>query len=426
MSDSFFQSTSLSVQPQQKLQCSLAMQQSLDILQMPTEELALWLEEQIEQNPLLDWKDSAFPKNAGLTNIDIAYQPSLFEHLMDQARQQTQDASSLEQMEWIIGNLEDTGFFTLSLDTAPSHFDPKKLKTLLSQLQQFDPPGIGARNLQESLLLQLKAHGKEKHFSYRLIQENLEDLLQGKIASIQKNCKIDEKTLRQVIHTDIACLDPFPGLRFQKNPSPSLVPDLLLIEDDETWDIEINEDRLPAYTIRSSFTNLDQMTPEENTVFKQHLEQAKKIHRMIEKRKETLYRVAKHLVHIQIHYLKGESSSLVPISMSEIASSLSLHESTIARALSHKYLYCKFGILPLKDLISNRFSKTAEHISSDHAQKLLQKLIAEENKEVPLSDQQLLEKMQKIGVPCARRTITKYRQVLQIPARRFRRKSPLI
>ncbi len=425
MSDSFFQAPSLSIQPQQKIQCSLAMQQSLDILQMPTEELALWLEQQIEQNPLLDWKDCAFIKNKCPINIDIAYEPSLFEHLMHQARQQMQDPSSLEQMEWIIGNLEDSGFFTLSFEAAPFDWDAKKLESLLSQLQQFDPPGIGARNLQESLLLQLKAHGKEKHFSYRLIQENLENLLQGRLASIQKNCKIDEKTLQQAIHTDIACLDPFPGLRFQKKTSPSLVPDILLIEDDDAWDIEINEDRLPAFTIRSSLKNFSQLTSEEKTIFKQYLEQAKKISRMIEKRRETLYKVAKHLVQIQIHYLKGEASSLLPISMSEIAKSLNLHESTIARSLSYKYISCKFGILALKDLLSNHLSKTAEHISSDHAQKILKKLIAEENKELPLSDQELLEKMQNIGVPCARRTITKYRKILQIPAKRFRKKISL-
>lgn len=423
--DPFFRSPSLSIQPQQKIQCSLAMQQSLDILQMPTEELSLWLEEQIEQNPMLDWKDCTPLKSGGLMNIDIAYEPSLFEHLMHQARQQTQDPTSLEQMEWIIGNLEDTGFFSLSLDTAPPHWDRKNLESLLSQLQQFDPPGIGARNLQESLLLQLKAHGKEKHFSFRLIQEHLENLLQGRLASIQKTCQIDEKTLQHAIHTDIACLDPFPGLRFQKKTSPSLVPDLFLVEEEENWKIEINEDRLPAYTIRSSLKNFSALSPEEKTLFKQQLEQAKKIHRMIEKRRETLYKVTHHLVKIQIRYLKGESSSLRPISMAEIATSLNLHESTIARALNYKYISCKCGIIPLKDLLSSHLSKTAEHISSDQAQKLLQKLIAEENKEIPLSDQELLEKMRKVGVPCARRTITKYRQLLHIPAKRFRKKVPL-
>ncbi len=424
MSDFFFRAPWVTMQPQQKIQCSLAMQQSLDILQMPTEELALWIEQQIEQNPLLDWNDCSPLKTGGLTNVEIAYEPSLFEHLMHQARQHMQDSTSLEQMEWIIGNLEDTGFFTLLADSIPSHWDPKKLESLVIQLQQFDPPGIGARNLQESLLLQLKAQGKEKHFSYRLIQEHLENLLHGRLALIQKTCQIDEKTLQQAIRDDIACLDPFPGLRFQKKTSPSLVPDLFLIEEEESWKIEINEDRLPAYTIRSSLTKLTKLTAEEKTIFKQHLEQAKKIHRMIEKRRETLYKVAHHLVKIQIHYLMGDSSSLLPINMSEIATALKLHESTIARALNHKYIACKCGILPLKNLLSNHFSKSAEHISSDHAQKLLQKLIAEENKEVPLSDQELLEKMQKVGVPCARRTITKYRKLLDIPARRFRKKVP--
>ncbi|MBU6149584.1 MAG: RNA polymerase factor sigma-54 [Verrucomicrobia bacterium] len=421
MSDPIFHAPFFSLQPQQKIQCSLAMQQSLDILQMPTEELSSWLEQQIEQNPLFDWKDSSPLKAGGLTNIDIAYEPSLFEYLMNQAREQIQDPPSLEQMEWLIGNLEDTGFFTTPFEIAPPHWDAKKLEFLLYQLQQFDPPGIGARNLQESLLLQLKAKGKEKNFSYLLIKDHLENLLQGKLGSIQKTCQIDEKTLQEAIHRDISCLDPFPGIRFQKKTSPSLIPDLFFIEEEESWKIEINEDRLPAYTIRSSLKDFSQLSCEEKILFKQYLEQAKKIHTMIEKRRETLYKVTKHLVKTQIHYLKGESSTLLPISMTEIASALNLHESTIARALNHKYLSCKSGIIPLKSLLSKHLNKTAEHISSDQAQKLLQKLIAEENKEVPLSDQELLEKMQKIGVPCARRTITKYRKLLHIPSRRFRK-----
>ena len=428
MRDFSEQKYSLSMLPEQKLQFSLAMGQSLDVLQMPIEELSSWLEKQIEQNPLLNWKDSYYrKKGVPLEEIDIAYEPSLFEHLMQQARERFTDNLALKQIEWIIGNLENTGFFTESLDNVFENWNPEDLLSLLHELQQFDPPGIGARNLQESLLLQLKALGKEKNLSYRLIQDHLDDLLQGRISLIQKKYHVDEKTIKQTIYSEIASLDPFPGLRFQKKINSFLVPDVFLLEEDLTWKIEINEEKLPAYSIQSFSKDESFLNNEDTIFFKKHLNQAHWIDCMIEKRRQTLYKVTKHIVQAQINYLKGESSFLRPLKIKEVAEELSLHESTITRTVNNKYLSCKRGIISLKSLFSSQLGKgnIEESFSSDQAQKLLQKLVAEENKKHPLSDREILEKMLKVGIPCARRTVTKYRQSLDIPSRRFRKKSTL-
>ncbi len=411
----------LGMQPLQKLQLSLSMRQSLDVLQMPIEELSNWIEEQIQQNPLLDWKDTPSKKNKPL-EIEIAYQPSLFEYLMQQARIQISDPLALEQMEWIIGNLEPTGFFTGSFESVPCFWDPQCLLSLLDQLKQFDPIGIGAFNVQESLLLQLKALGKEQSLSYLLVKEHLDDILQGKMPFIQKKCHVDEKTLHEAIYCEIASLDPFPGLRFQKKHTAFITPDVFFYEAEGSWSIEINEEKLPQYTLRSFAQNTSALSLDDKLFCKKHISQAKSMESMIEKRRHTLKRVAYHLVKKQIDYLKEDSSSLLPLSIAEVASDLELHESTIARAINNKYLECKWGIIPLKSLLSKQLNKSAEDISSDQAHKLLQKLISEENKKHPLSDREILEKMQKIGVPCARRTVTKYRKDLNIPPRRFRRK----
>jgi len=388
---------------------------------MPIEELCDWIEEQILQNPLLDWKDTPSKKNKPL-EPEIAYEPSLFEYLMQQARLRISDPLSLEQMEWIIGNLEPTGFFTGSFQSVPCFWDPKQLLSLLEQIKQFDPIGIGARDVQESLLLQLKALGKENTLSYLLVKEHLDDILQSKMPFIQKKCHVDEKTLHDAIYGEIASLDPFPGLRFQKKHTAFITPDLFFYEAEGSWHIEINEEKLPQYTLKSFAKKIPSLSSEDKLFCSKHISQAKSMASMIEKRRHTLHKVAYHLAKKQIEYLQEESSSLLPLSIAEVASDLQLHESTVARAINNKYLECKWGIIPLKSLLSKHLNKSAGDISSDQAHKLLQKLISEENKKDPLSDREILEKMQKIGIPCARRTVTKYRKDLNIPPRRFRKK----
>ncbi len=421
MRDSIDQKNSLSISPDQKVQLSLAMRESLNILQMPIVELSFWLEKQIEQNPLLDWRDAPSVKRGMPLEVEPAYEPSLFEHLIQQARENIHDPLSLEQIEWIIGNLDRTGFFTMSFDLAPEPWKEEDLTSLLRQVQQFDPPGIGAHSLQESLLLQLKALGKEESLSYLLVNKYLDDILQGKLSSIQKKCRIDEKELHNAVHREIAALDPFPGLRFQKKTTPFITPDVFFVEEGDRWKIEINEEKLPLYHIRSLSSDLS-LTAEDQTFCKKHITQAKWIENMIKKRRQTLYKVTNFLVKTQISYLKEESSSLLPLNIGKVAKELDLHESTIARAVSSKFLSCKWGVIPLKSLLSKYLSKNAENVSSDQTRKLLQKLVTEESKESPLSDRELLEKMQKTGIHCARRTITKYRKSLNIPAKRFRKK----
>lgn len=425
MRDFSEQKNTISIKTDQKIQMSLSMRQSLNVLQMPIEELSCWVEEQIEQNPLLDWKDSPSQKGRIPLEIEIAYEPSLFEYLMQQARENIHDERSLLQIEWIIGNLEDNGFFTTSLDTAPDSWNQNHLLSLLDKLQQFDPPGIGARNLQESLLLQLLALGKENDLSYILIKDHLDDIIEGRLSLVQRKCLIDEKTLHAAIYSEIGSLDPFPGLRFHKKITPFLTPDVFFLEEDGIWKIEINEEKLPNYSIRSFPDDSTLLSSEDKVFCKKHITQAKWIGSMIEKRRQTLYKVTNFLVKKQIGYLQEESPFLHPLSINEVAQELELHESTIARAVSNKFLACRWGIISLKSLLSKCVTKDSEDISSDQTQKLLQKLISEESGKKPLSDRELLEKMQKKGVHCARRTITKYRKSLNIPSGRFRKKLEL-
>jgi RNA polymerase sigma-54 factor len=399
----------------QKMQMSAAMQQSLAILQMPICDLTLWLQEQAEQNPLVaeQREEPMYPQQShftkkGLSPDEFPYRPSLFSHLMDQARQICSDKNTLQIFEWIIGNLEPSGFFPLTKESIPPSFAEKEVQKCLLSIQQFDPPGVGAKDLQESLLLQLEAGQKKGSLAYQILSEDLDKILSKNFTFLQKKYQIEYKKLKHLIRTEIASLDPFPGGRFSHHVFHHHPADVLLFEEGGKWKIKIAQ---PTFALESKFAHEKGSSEEERRFFQVHRKKAHQIISSLEKRKETLYRITNYLIQKQQNYLLGKSATLVPLTRQEVASKLNLHESTIARALAEKTLFSPLGTIPLKDLLSTELS---QNISSDQAKKLLCKLIAEENKKAPLSDRELLEKMQILGVHCSRRTIAKYRQALRI------------
>ncbi|MES2199410.1 MAG: RNA polymerase factor sigma-54 [Chlamydiota bacterium] len=405
----------------QKMGASLVMRQALEVLQMPIEELTIRINQIITENPLLEWDEKApsdsfqNKKNHYVHSLDhIPYRPSLFSHLMDQARLVIKDKKLLEITEWIVGNLDPTGFFTLPFSQVPFACEEKEWTFCLEQIRQFDPPGVGAKDLQESLLLQLGILGKENSLSFQIITHDLDLLLAKKFSSLQKKYHLKENTLQKILFEDIACLDPFPGTHFDVSPLAPLPIDIIFIPEESSYPIEVIEPKLP---ILSSFS-LDSLTLEEKTFCKAYQIQAHQVISAIKKRSHTLQKIAKYLVKKQKDYLEGASEILIPLSIQMISKELLLHESTITRALANKNLSSPRGVIPLKSLLSKGLS---EEVSCDKAKKLLKKLIAEENKQAPLSDRELLEKLKQLGVPCARRTLTKYRQTLKIPSKKMRK-----
>lgn len=395
----------------QKTLISLGAQQSLKVLQMGIEELNNWVEEKVTGNPLLEW-----PSHWKTPCIDteIAHLPSRFEFLMEQAHGIFTKEKELSLAEWIIGNLDDTGFYTLGIEELPKEFTKEELNFCLTRIQEFDPPGIGARSLQESLLIQLKSLGKEKQLSFSIIENHFEELLKGELVFIQKKLGIQEDLLKKTLRSDISSLCPFPGKHFGHSSYPISSTDILLLEENGKLMIQIET---PAYPTLKE-VSLKDYGKEDKEIIKNYRKEGSWILNALNKRKETLEKIMKYLIKKQGAYILGERETLLPLSIQEASAELGLHESTITRAIANKNFSSPLGIIPLKGLFSKSLSET---ISYDTAQKLLRKLIAEEDKNKPLSDRELLEKMQQMGIPCARRTITKYRKQLNIPSKKERK-----
>jgi len=417
VSDPFFVTKpNLSQKKTLKMGTSLVMQQSLRVLQMPIIELCEWLDQTVTENPLLEWENDSFsrPRYAGSNEYpDIRKESSLFEHLMKQAYVAFGQGPLLNIAEWIIGNLEPTGFFTLSLSEIPFPCDENDRNLCLKEIKEFDPPGIAARDLRESLLLQLIALGKENSRVFQIVTTDLEAVIEKNFPYLKKKYNLKGEDSEKILK-ELSALSPFPGYAFDLTPTAPLSVDAVVLEQEDLCTIEIIEPTLPI----PKTLDLTSLNREDTAFCKSYETEGRQLVEAIKKRTRTLQKICTLLVKKQKAYLSLESVSLVPLTIEMLSSELGLHESTVTRALAEKNISCLRGIIPLKSLLSKGLT---EELSSDCAQKLLRKLIAEESKRSPLSDRELLEKMRDLGVPCARRTITKYRKVLKIPSKRGRK-----
>lgn len=427
----------LKFKTQQSLVLTMAMQQALYVLQLPVTDLVQWVQLQIEQNPLLQFDetppeehsaeldfdtqgfevldhldetfvrglfpDETFEETVCLENL-VQASTSLYEHLMQQARTLFHSSEQLAHAEQIIGNLDEKGFL------GDFEADPQILRIV----QSFDPPGIAARHLQECLLIQLKAQKKETSLAYFLLDNHFNDLLRCRLSYLAKKLQMTISDIQAALQKDISPLDFHPATRFQTSSSAAVVPDIIIEQIDSGYLVKINESPLPRFILSPpSFANLNR-----------HYTEGKWMEQILARRREILTKIINYLLKRHAGFFSGTTQNLEPVSMQEIAHELELHESTIARAVKDKYVSCPRGIFALRYFFphlsaTSEQGKAISHVSS---KQLLKQLVEREDKNKPLSDKALAQAMSKAGIPCARRTIAKYRKVLNIPPASHRRK----
>ncbi|MFI5334408.1 MAG: RNA polymerase factor sigma-54 [Chlamydiales bacterium] len=445
----------LNIKQNQQLLLSVAMQQAFHVLQMPILELEEWLKNEIEQNPAIEYleeneeeeeaafsseeKEIDFEKsgfevlksldegfedavfgNEKLEEPGIAQEHSLFEHLMQQAKLSLSH-EELPLAEQLIGNLDEQGFLRLPL---ASFFDEDKrdaAQRVLEKVQEFDPPGIAAFNLQHSLLLQLHLKGKGESLAFQIIREHFDDLIHQRALQLQKKLNCSRDAIDRAIYQEIGSLNLYPAARFNVEPTQPVLPDLILEKEEEGWRIEVNEAALPHFRIDPIFHSTGN-SPQEQTFFRKHVAAAKWLERILERRRKMLRDTGNFLVKNQEAFLTGASKAPSPLTMQELAQTLGVHPTTIVRAVAHKFVLSPIGMLPLRSFFSQTsFTAGDTEISSGQAKEVLRELIAKEDKKTPLSDQALSRKMQHMGVSMARRTVAKYRRALKIATASARR-----
>jgi RNA polymerase sigma-54 factor len=427
----------LQFKTQQALVLTMAMQQALYVLQLPITDLVQWVQLQIEQNPLLQFDetppedfpseldfdaqgfevldhlddtfvqglfpDEVFEEAVSLENL-VHASVSLHDHMMQQARTIFHDPEQLAHAEQIIGNLDEKGFL------GDFDADPQILKIV----QTFDPPGIAARDLQESLLIQLKAQKKEESLAHFLILHHFDDLLRCRLSYLAKKLHMTVADVQAALQKDISSLDFHPASRFQTTSSSVVIPDIIIEQTDNGYQVKINESPLPRFILSPpSFANLNR-----------HYTEGKWMERILARRREILTKIVHYLLEKHAGFFSGATQNLEPLLMQEIAHELQLHESTVARAVKDKYVSCPRGIFSLRYFFPHTSAKNKDGTAISHvaSKQLLLQLILHEDKNKPLSDNALAGAMSKAGIPCARRTVAKYRKVLNIPTASHRRK----
>ena len=348
-----------------------AMHQAMSVLSYSALELADYLSECIDNNPILE-------RRGPILYMDPDG-PSLYTHLMEQAHHTFHDITAAEK---IIGSLDEKGFLT----------EPVEDQETLEIIQGFDPLGIAAVDTRESLLIQLK--GKESSLGYQIISSCYDEMLYARWDKMAKCLGTSSERIQKAIKNEIRPLDPFPGIRFKQSSNSFSVHDLSILEESDGFVIEVNEALLPSY----------EMLPLNERYYRKFVAAIKWLERTLKRRRSLLLKLGQIIAKHHGDFLKGEAVGMNPLKMCDVARELNVNESTITRAVASKMVLCPLGMKPL------RFFFNTNH----RAKELLLRLIKGEDKTAPLSDDMLSSMLKRSGEDLARRTVTKYRKELGI------------
>jgi RNA polymerase sigma-54 factor len=371
-----------------------------------------------------------------------AYEPAvrtsttLSEHLLAQLLLATADAAERRVGAWLIGDLDDDGYWrgTLEEAVAATQADRATVERVLALLQTFEPAGVGARDLRECLRIQLRLLGLEGSLLETIVVDYLPTLEARGVGDLAEVAKELTKT-RQLAPEEVALalrllkqLDPTPGLAFTSAPAEAIVPDVLVLKVGQDYQVVLNDDGIPRLRISATYRRLlreGQLgQPEAKHYLEDKLRSAVWLIRSIEQRRQTLYKVATSLVKFQREFLDHGLTHLKPLVLKDVAEDIGMHESTVSRVTTNKYLYTEQGLFELKYFFhSGLASYGGETRSSLTVKDRIKKLVAAEDPAKPLTDQQLVEVLAAEQVKIARRTVTKYRRELKLPPANRRKRS---
>ena len=365
----------------------------------------------------------------GENNLEQVHQvtQSLKDHLLWQLNLTNLNARDLSIAEMLTYSLDDNGLLTQNLSEIFEELDENnneyesEILTVLTRLQQFDPPGVYARDLKECLLIQLNQLSQDTPFLKQakiLVLQFLEDIGKLNTDKLLKKTQLSLDELRGAISL-VRSMNPYPGEFLQENDTEYITPDAYVIKTSDKWRAIINDDHNPRLRINETYKNLIRQSDnsKENQYLKDSLTEAKWFIKSLESRNETLLKVVNCIIELQEDFFEHGPVSMKPMILSDISEKLDLHESTISRVTTSKYLATPRGIYELKYFFSSHVATaTGGECSSTAVSAILKELINAEVPHKPLSDNKLTELLKEQGINIARRTVAKYREGLGIPS----------
>lgn len=464
---------------EQRQTLSPQMLQRLEVLQAPLMELRALVRRELEQNPLLEEMpardtpidgDGESPEVAGetaqelnfdekfdvLARLDDDWQEyfaraaavqerdpeaserherlvqsltrseSLAEHLLAQLSYLSLSAEDRAIATILIGSLNGDGYLNVTLGelAETTGYSIADIERVLQTLQELDPPGVGARDLRECLLLQLRRSGRADSVEAAIVRDHLDDLAARKYGEIARRLGISVAEVHRAAEA-IAALEPKPGRPFGAEPPGYVTPEVVFVPTEDGYTAQLRRDRQPRLRLRRDYRQMleNPETPEETRRYlREKLRSGDALIRSIEERQQTLLAIANEIARRQHGFFEQGPAGLVPMTMAEIGAALGLHEATVSRAVNGKYAETPHGVVELRRFFTSGFaSLDGGAVSNETVKEAIARMIAEEDARAPLSDLDIARKLAEQGIRIARRTVAKYREELGLPASHQRR-----
>jgi RNA polymerase sigma-54 factor len=370
----------------------------------------------------------------------------LIDHLRDQTRMLDLNPRQQLLAEEFLGNIGEDGYLQHTVDeihkganqlleeheaeselelNVPA-FTMAEVEEMLRIIQQLDPPGTGARNLRECLMLQLESQKRTDTLVYRLVKDAFDDLIAHRWSDLGKRFGLAPDEVQRTAD-ELARLDPKPGLQYSAGNDAYIIPDLIVDKIDDKYLVFLNDSGLPRLRISRTYQEIardkKKYDNESKEFINQRLNSAHWMIQAIEQRRQTMLKVMNFIVDRQREFFEKGIDHLKPLTLREVADVISMHESTVSRVTNEKYVQTPRGLLPLKFFFSSGLSTTTgEDASARSIKSQIQKMVNDEPPKNPLTDQQIVEMFERKGVRIARRTVAKYRDQLGILPARMRKR----
>lgn len=432
---------------------------SMKMLPLTTTELELQIARELEENPALEWvekplqveaKESApdalehklqifkpfqdsqsGSQGSGEQDDYMAFVPAKAQGLTDHLEAQLQLVELPAQVraaaQEIIGNLDKRGFLVAPKDVLRAAFSDGLAPVFdegLAAVQNLDPAGIGAEDLRECLLIQLKREGREDSMASEIVDSHFQLLIKNKLPRIAEKMHTTVAAIKAELET-LEHLSFQPGAEFGNDPNETIHPDIILEEGSQGYQLDVVNERVPKLTLSESFQKLlaqKDLDAETKAFLKKKLDAAQWIIQAIEGRSRTLKTISQAILEYQPGFLKGGPERIKPLKMQTIADAVGVHVSTISRTLKGKYMQTPWGVVSLRSFFGGGIENASGKLTATHTLKeRIAGMVEREDKGTPLSDGQIADKLKAQGFQISRRTVSKYRSHMNIPPANLRK-----
>lgn len=424
----------------QKLALTPQMRQSIKLLGMATKDLHDFIDTALETNPFLkkefDRKELERYKKSRTRQVKDGLPEDYMAHMKHEGNPRDGIISQVRMLglgdkesqiaEYLIYEMDDNGYITVNLEEVTAEFlvEMDKIEDILKIIQSLEPAGIGARDVQECLKLQLKRLGKEDSLEYTIISEFSNELAQNNAAKIAKATKTSVKAAREAMNK-ITKLNPRPASTILAEKTKSIIPDIIAKVSKKSISLKLNKGWLPHLEFYNPYKDDEEIAKDESAkeFIKDNMESAKRLIDDLARRESTIYKVADYILRIQQQSFTEDAHDIKSLAIKDIAGVLGLHASTISRAISNKYMQVNDKVIPLKSLLSKAIKTKDGDITSQAAIKeKIKNIIKDEDKARPLSDEAVRKRLEENSIGITRRTVAKYRNSLRILPAYLRKK----